>query len=147
MQRQSQQHHQSHLPVEKQQNHRNYQQLENLLPERGDDHHQHIEQRDIADDIADEFTGAVLFIKAQRKTLQMAENFLPDIYDQPDPGIINDRGKQIPQHTARQINNYHGDAQKGEKQIIRRRQNPVDCDFQHPRNCESDHVKYDRQKE
>ena len=89
MQRQGPQDDQRHLPVEDQQDNCNDDQLEKLFRQRVDDPGQKIEQRDIADDIADEFTCSVSLVEAQGKALKMFEHFLPDIDDQTDTSVID----------------------------------------------------------
>ena len=144
VERQREQHQERHLPVDEHEEHDDEEQLKELFPELGHDVHQHVEERHVRNDVGDQFPRTVLLVEPERQTLQMAEDLLPQVHDEPDPGVGHQIVGNVPQQTAHQIDDDHGAEKHPEEQVIGVGQHPVDGDLEHPRERQAHHVEEDQ---
>ena len=134
MNRQSNHGDQRQFPVDEEDCKGNDDHGENLIHHADAESDEPLQQRYIADDVGDQFSCAVFFVETQGQALQMFENALTDVQQNPGYCICSQKSGNHAHGETDRVNRNQTDRQEKEQSPVFGRQNAVDHDFQHQRH-------------
>ena len=144
MDRQSDQGDQRQLPADEEQCAGHDRHCHDLLSLRDHDPDQARKQRHIADHVGNQFARPVFFVKAQGKTLQMLEDLLTHIQQDPRHGVGAEPAGHHPHAEPEHVNDDQDHGQQEEQTPVFGGQHPVDYHFQDQRHGQGQHGQHDR---